>query len=460
MMWPFTRKNKIVESPQNSLDPDTIPIQMFRQVDSEDLRNLNRPAPERLSREKALQYVPFARCVDLLSTQAADLVTMSLRVVNKEGKLIATDTAKKMLYLLQETPDGVQSAHNFISDVMSDYLIEGNSLIYARPGMAIGSEQTIPRLSLSRLNVSGANAMIADTEKGFHSLVYQTNEAGMGEEKSFPARHIIHAKWFSQASDISISGGNHQYFFSKSPLEFLSSAIRIGLAADAWVYDFFDSAAKNNLVIQFPVDADQASQRAFMRNYLRYQTTNRQPLLTFGGATVREISPNPQSADALRLREYQVQEIGRFYGVPAPLIGLHVTQWGSGIEQLARLMWRYGTRMHIKSLLDALSFRLLPRGQKFEVDITQEVKGDMNTMNSLISTVRPDTNTPGLMSLKEVRSLLGLYGDYENDWNWPPKEDEKNILEKNEKPLDKSEKMSDNVTNTKSGDPNDEKNDG
>ena len=55
-------------------------------------------------------------------------------------------------------------------------------------------------------------------------------------------------------------------------------------------------------------------------------------------------------------------------------------------------------------------------GQRFEVDAVQELKGDIAAMVSLVDTLKPSNNGPAIASMDECRALLGLHGEFVDDW--------------------------------------------
>ena len=106
---------------------------------------------------------------------------------------------------------------------------------------------------------------------------------------------------------------------------------------------------------------------------------SREPLVTFGGKSTK-IEDSPQDREARGLREFQVEEIAKVYGVPAPLVGVQVTEWGAGIEQLSKLFWRTGERLHIERFLAPFQNSLLLPGDRFHVNtidfLTRRFGGD------------------------------------------------------------------------------------
>lgn len=369
-----------------------------------------------ISREDAVDYIALARCISLISTGASSLVASTLRVVDAKGDLQTGRRAREAARLLRHSPDGVHTGAEFFRDLIGDYLLDGNALV--RVVRAPGSVESVPT-RVDRLDAAGATTQIGAQDDGLASLVYRATPFGMHREGVYPARSVAHAKYFPRPAKYS-SGGRS--FFSRSPLSMMRRGLSIGRRSDAWVDAFFDESARNDIAIEMPIESSAEQMDRNLEAYAAHQLDKRSPLWLDGGAQAKILRPTPQNADALALREYGVQEIGRFYGVPAPLLGHNVTQWGSGIEQLARLYFRYGVRMHIDPVLDVLSFRLLPEGLRFEIDPTQEIKGDTAAMTAFVAAMRPSTNNPGVASQEEVRDLLGLRGKYQDDWGWEPGE--------------------------------------
>ena len=387
-----------------SLNLEVLDVKAYKRVEPFRTDDLDTP-----TRAEAMQYVPFSRSVTFIANQVSDLISTSLRVVDMDGKRVSTDQSKKAVDMLMKSPNGVQSGKEFIRECMFDYLVLGNTIVHVERTM--GSDKL---LRLTRMDASNARIMIGKQELGLRGLVYHVTPMGFHGTMILPVSKIIHSRFVPQ-SDYFLNESERQ-FMSDSPLRLLKNAILIGKYADNWVADFFNSAAKSNMAIEFPENMDKELQEKQMMAYEKSLVNKRAPFLVFGGAAIKEINPNPQNADALALREYGVQEVGRFYGLPSPVIGLHVTQWGSGIEQLAKLAFRYGVKPHLEVMLDAFSHRMLPMGQRFEVDAVQELKGDIAAMVSLVDTLKPSNNGPAIASMDECRALLGLHGEFVDDW--------------------------------------------
>ena len=137
---------------------------------------------------------------------------------------------------------------------------------------------------------------------------------------------------------------------------------------------------------------------------------SREPLVTFGGKSTK-IEDSPQDSEARGLREFQVQEIAKVYGVPAPLLGVDVTEWGQGIEQLAKLFWRFGARQHLERFLSPFQNRLLRPGDRFHIDTTDILRGDSAAIKEMVMALQGDAQRAPIATREELRRIAGLTVD-------------------------------------------------
>lgn len=65
-------------------------------------------------------------------------------------------------------------------------------------------------------------------------------------------------------------------------------------------------------------------------------------IIADGGLKPEQRGATAEESQHLEMRKLQIEEIGRYFGVPRPLLGVDETNWGSGVEQLATLFVRFG----------------------------------------------------------------------------------------------------------------------
>lgn len=123
-----------------------------------------------------------------------------------------------------------------------------------------------------------------------------------------------------------------------SPLGYAMATIDLGLSAQNFGASFFRNGALPAGVIEAPGEFPEASAK---RAAGLWDARHRGPgnsgkvgVLT-GGAKFNKITINPDEAQFLEVRQFQVPDVARFFGVPPHLIAdaSNSTSWGSGLSE-------------------------------------------------------------------------------------------------------------------------------
>ena len=89
-----------------------------------------------------------------------------------------------------------------------------------------------------------------------------------------------------------------------------------------------------------------------------------------------QLSLTPQDTQLLETRKYGVEEIGRWFGVPAVLINhSNTTAWGSGIEQIIDGFFKFTVRPALVSIEQALRKRVLTPAQRARYSVEWNFDG-------------------------------------------------------------------------------------
>ena len=123
-----------------------------------------------------------------------------------------------------------------------------------------------------------------------------------------------------------------------SPIGLIRQGVGLALSAEEYGARFFGQDARPGGVIEIPTEL---SDTAFARMKSQWNSlhsgTQKSHLMAIleGGAKWQNVGLNPEDAQFLLTRRFQVSEIARIYGVPPHLIGDtdRSTSWGTGIEQ-------------------------------------------------------------------------------------------------------------------------------
>ncbi len=355
-------------------------------------------------RGAVLRYPPLHRCVSLLTGVAAHVITGGgLSVRNAQtGDRVDNRAARQLLGLLTNSPDDEIPAGQWIEDVMSDLLLEGNALIY--PVMTDAGAI----ISLERMAAWDA-ATVEARDGGYAYRLRPVHHPA--HTRTYASRAVVHARWPLMIE----SWGAQRRRFAPSPVLAIRQALNVAISGDEHVRRWFRGGGGNRATvgISYPGNIT-PEQRQDIRTYLRSLVAmdgqGDEPLIASGGASFTNLQQTVGGQMVDRIRSFQVREVSRIYGVPAVLIDDNsATTWGSGIAELARLLWRTSAVQHINRLLDAMSLRLLPRGARLVADPMLLVRGDPADMSSLITTVQGDAQREPVMTREEIRSrLLGI----------------------------------------------------
>ena len=295
--------------------------------------------------------------------------------------------------------------------MVADYCLDGNALLVP----TVSGDGTVRRLR--RMSPWDADVTYARSGESIYRL---TTVDGPLATEYHAARDVVHIRWprlLRHGRTRSTRDG-----FALAPVIALRPALDIGLQGDRYIQRWFSGGAQSKLHISFatPPHAVQLNpaQRKDLIDYVKLAVRSREPLVTVDG-TSSTIHDTPQDREAKELRQFQVQEIGRAFGVPAPLLNVDMTSWGSGIEQLAKLFFRFGLRQHLDRVLAPLQVRLLAPGDRFWVDTSDLLRGDAEAIQKLLMALQGDAQRAPIASREELRHLAGLPRDVDGEFAPP-----------------------------------------
>lgn len=352
-----------------------------------------------LGRRTAVSFAVVHRCVSLVAGIVARLVTDTVRVVDQDGRKVTSRRAAALVATLRESIDGIAPAHATIEDVCADYALDGNS--YLLPRMS-GDGGVISRFERLGAPSSSAEAVLSRTGTWVFTLAPLRS---LGDQVRVDEREIVHVRWPRMGGTASSRDA-----VAEAPIRVLRPAIAAGIEADAYILDWFRRARSGHVHVNYEMndhrmEIDEKAQKN-MRAKVEDALAGGKPILTLGG-NVTSITDAPDEKLSAAARDYQLADVSRFYGLPGPMVGLNLTSWGSGIEELSRIGWRFGLSQHVARVLSPFSARCLPRGQALAVDPHWLVQGDTRAMRELILALDDPQRDP-LATREELRSMAGL----------------------------------------------------
>lgn len=403
--WPFTLAGGR-QSVQMQSDEDTLNSILDSLAGFGDFNVFGDDAQGRINmRNAALQYPALARCVTLLSAVIAQLVTGgTLRVLDSEGKVVNDMQAGRAVDLFSNSLDGVFDSHSTVEDLASDYLLDGNHLS--------GIDQSSNGRVTAIRRLVAHSAQTTPTTSG--GIVYQAHfaDSGVGEYEFFAPRNVAHGRW-PRLFRSSASAEHARRFFAMSPVRLLHPALQIAIAGDGFIRDWYREGQRASFGISFKEKLSTAQLNDLRAAYDKIQNSRR-PMLVDKGAQFTNLQNAAANKDQAELREFQVAEISRVYGVPGPLVNQNLTSWGQGIEELAKIFWRFGAAQHVNRFMAPFNFRLLQSGHRFSVDPVDLLRGDSTALANLLNAVRADAQRDAVATVEEQRRMVGLPAEPES----------------------------------------------
>jgi HK97 family phage portal protein len=284
----------------------------------------------------ALKNSAVMRSVDLISG-AMGMLPLQVKRRTNGVPVIAEDHPLYRVLMLR--PNGWQSPFQFKQLMQYWALVHGNAyaLITRSAGRVIAANPIEP-------------ARVTVDQRPDFSLFYRVSRKD-GSYVELEARDVLHLRG---VSDDGITG--------VSRVRLAADVINIGVQSQRAAERIF----KNGMMVggnfthpgklskeaQGNLQASMAARHAGAENAGKW-------LILEEGMTASPYAQTAVDSQLVELRSAMVEDIGRVFGVPRPLLGVDDTSWGTGIEQLAILFVRFGLAPWFKAWEDAISVSCL-----------------------------------------------------------------------------------------------------
>lgn len=199
-----------------------------------------------------------------------------------------------------------------------------------------------------------------------------------------------------------VSGGNIVHLMGLStdglrglsPIEQGRESFGLSLAAEQYAASMLGrgSTPGGILTTDQELTPDQAKQASEQWEKWHKGSANAGKVAVFGkGTKWMSVQMNPQDAQLVETRKFQVADAERFFGVPPHLMFdvEKTTSWGSGIAEQGDAFVRYTLNGHTVPIEQTISDELLPAGAFIDFDPSRLLRGNFTQqINALASLVR------------------------------------------------------------------------
>lgn len=336
-----------------------------------------------LSERGAMGLSVVYRCVELISNSVAQL---PICIYDHTKRRVDNDLS----YIVNERPNGTINRYDFIKLLVSSMILRGNAYaIIEREGTTVrGLRYVNPDTVTIRTILSEDTGVVLEKYYQIGGKVYE-------------AVNVLHLVNFTYDG---ING--------VSTLQHALNSLTIAQDSEATARSFFSGGCNlgGTLTVQGALDEKQKKDlgKSWMDALSTHGGRPQGVIVLEGGMEYKPISVNPQEAQLLESRKYNVVDLCRFFGVsPTKVFDLSKSSY-STIEAEA-LSFLSDTLQPILSKIECeLQSKLLSDEQRREWDIkfdtTQLLRTDKGSLASYFSTLF----NIGVLSQNEIRSMIDL----------------------------------------------------
>ena len=315
-----------------------------------------------VGQDQALRLVAVNACVSLISESGAGLplgafshdAEVRRPVVNQPGWL--------------DTPNDEDTRFEFIDAVFTSLLMDGNAYLEVQVD-GMGEPQVVaaldPRSVVPFRGPDRVKVFEVTLESGTRVVAPAWTRRSTGG--------VLHIKGHRQPGALK----------GASPIERARQAIGLGLVTEEFGARFFGQGSHAGGVIEVdgPLNQDVVDRlKAGWEQHHSGPGKAHRPGVLTDGAKWKQMTIDPEHAQFLETRKFQVSEIARLFRVPPHMIGdvEKSTSWGTGIEQQGIGFVTYTLRSHLERVEQRLS-QLLPPGEFVKFNVNGLLRGDAKT---------------------------------------------------------------------------------
>lgn len=365
----------------------------------------------RVTVDTAMKLSAVYGCVNLLSKTVASLPLRMYRTTrNDKGQWNSVEEPNHPLNdLLEHQPNRWQTAWDFRAMLQMHLSLRGNAyaeIISGPRGFADRLEPIHPDRMNKVERLDDGTLRYTFTDEKNRRIVRLQDE-------------ILHLR-------SAIAPG----ILGVSPVTYARETIGLGLATEEHGARLFSNGARPQAVLELEKrmsDPAFARFKAEWSNFTGLQNAGKVPILE-EGATFKTIALNNEDAQFIATREFQIEEIARWFDVP--LVMLHhmtkTSSWGTGVEAIMLAFVRNNLMPWLRCWTQGIRRDLIIAPQiyeaRFDVDALQEgdSKAKAEFFNKLV--------IAGVITRNEARLALG--------YNSLPGLDEPLVPNSNAKPTD------------------------
>lgn len=292
-----------------------------------------------LGTDGALQISAVWACIDIRASTIASLPFFAYETVNGEKKLARNS---RLYSLLHESPNSRMTPFEFWRCMIMNHDLRGNA--YAR----LERDKSGEVVAMWPMPADQVTVKVLDDG----SMVYEYMLGG--DIAILSDQNVLHLK----------NLGNGTTGLSK--LEFMRGTTDEAAKAQGAAAKVFGSGGKPTGTLMIDRVLNKEQRKNLLENFAGMAEGNTSRLfLLEASMKYQQLSMSPEDQQLLETRQYGVEEVCRWFGVPPVLVShANVTTWGTGIEQILDGFYKLQLRPLLVSIEQATRKRVMTPKQR------------------------------------------------------------------------------------------------
>lgn len=338
--------------------------------------------------DQALQLSTVYACIDLYAKTIASLPIFVYQETADGGR--EKYRGSNLWTILHTRPNAYMTPSDFKATMVFNYLAYGNA--YALIARASNGQV----IALDPIAATQVNVVL--DESGAVRYFYKWKD--YGEAVECKPEDIVHWK--------GIGNG----VLGKSRIDFMGATLREAINAQRNASQLFGAKSKPSAILHTDQVISDEQLPQLLKRFKSMVSGGGSLVVADRGLKYSQMSLSPQDAQLLETRQFVVEEICRWFGVPPSLVGSTAqTAWGTGIESTKTGFHSFSLAPMCSSFEEALSAKLLG----FNEDLTIEFNYD--------ALLRADPKTRAEVQSIQAQNGLATRNELRQLENRQPQED-------------------------------------
>jgi HK97 family phage portal protein len=344
----------------------------------------NNYAGKNVSAGSALRLSTVWACVRLLSETIA---TLPIGFYERQADGSRTSANAHPLYrLLHSQPNADMTAVQFWEVVVASMLLWGNAYVrkVTSSRRIVALDFLLPdRMSVRRLPTGAREYRYRELD-GTVSLI--------------PEDELMHIPAFS------LDGVN-----GLSPVQFGANVMGAAMAADETSAGLFKNAMKSPGLVMMDAVLKEG-QREQIRDHVKTVADSGGYMVLEKGSSFQQLNMNPEDAELLASRGFNVEELCRWFRVPPFMVGHSEksTSWGTGIEQQMIGFLTFSLRPWLTRIEQSIRKNLLTPAEQSRYFAEFAIEGLLRADSAARAAFYASAGQNGWMNRNEMRALENL----------------------------------------------------